>query len=56
MAQSIFFYTDSRLLGGAERAMFMLLEALDPVAWQPTLLLDSAPGIQPLAARAAELG
>jgi glycosyltransferase involved in cell wall biosynthesis len=56
VARSLFFYTDSRLPGGAERAMFMLLGALDPVEWQPTLLLDRAPGIEPLAARAAELG
>jgi glycosyltransferase involved in cell wall biosynthesis len=56
VARSLFFYTDSRLLGGAERSMFMLLEALDRVDWRPTLLLDRAPGIEPLAARAAELG
>ena len=29
VARSIFFYTDSRVLGGAENAMFMLLESLD---------------------------
>ena len=34
----------------------MLLGALDPVEWEPTLLLDRAPGVEPLAARAAELG
>jgi glycosyltransferase involved in cell wall biosynthesis len=56
VARSLFFYTDSRLSGGAERAMFMLLEALDPAQWQPTLLLDRAPGTEGLAAQAAELG
>jgi len=55
VARSIFFYTDSRLLGGAEQAMFMLIGALDRNAWRPTLLLDAAPGVEPLAERAAEL-
>jgi glycosyltransferase involved in cell wall biosynthesis len=56
VARSTFFYTDSRVLGGAENAMFMLLESLDRGAWEPTLLLDDAPGVEPLAARAAALG
>jgi glycosyltransferase involved in cell wall biosynthesis len=56
VARSTFFYTDSRVLGGAENAMFMLLESLDRGEWQPTLLLDDAPGVEPLAARAAALG
>ncbi len=56
MARSVFFYTDSRVLGGAENAMFMLLESLDRAAWEPTLLLEDAPEIEPLAARAAAIG
>ncbi len=56
MAQSVFFYTDSRVLGGAENAMFMLLESLDRAAWEPTLLLEDAPEVEPLAARAAAIG
>jgi glycosyltransferase involved in cell wall biosynthesis/predicted Ser/Thr protein kinase len=56
VARSTFFYTDSRVLGGAENAMFMLLESLDRAAWEPTLLLDDAPGVEPLAERAAALG
>lgn len=56
MARSIFFYTDSRVLGGAENAMFMLLESLDRESWLPTLLLDDAPGVEPLRERAALLG
>lgn len=56
MARSTFFYTDSRVLGGAENAMFMLLESLDRAEWEPTLLLDDAPGVEPLAERAAALG
>jgi glycosyltransferase involved in cell wall biosynthesis len=56
VGRSIFFYTDSRLLGGAEHAMLMLLDSLDRAAWEPTLLLDDAPGVEPLAERAQELG
>lgn len=56
MAQSVFFYTDSRVLGGAENAMFMLLGSLDRAAWEPTLLLEDAPETEPLAERAAALG
>jgi glycosyltransferase involved in cell wall biosynthesis len=55
VARSTFFYTDSRVLGGAENAMFMLLESLDREQWRPTLLLEDAPGTEPLAERAAAL-
>jgi glycosyltransferase involved in cell wall biosynthesis len=55
VAHSIFFYTDSRVLGGAENAMFMLLESLDRDEWRPMLLLEDAPEVEPLARRAAEL-
>jgi len=55
VARSIFFYTDSRVLGGAENAMFMLLRSLDREAWEPTLLLEDDEAVAPLAARAAEL-
>jgi glycosyltransferase involved in cell wall biosynthesis len=56
VARSIFFYTDSGVLGGAEKAMFMLLESLDRGEWRPTLLLDDRPGAEALAERAAALG
>ena len=56
MARSIFFYTDSRVLGGAENAMFMLLAELDKDAWEPALLLEEAAGTEPLRERAAALG
>jgi starch synthase (maltosyl-transferring) len=56
VARSIFFYTDSRVLGGAEDAMFMLLAGLDRGAWEPTLLLEEAFGTEPLRERAAALG
>jgi glycosyltransferase involved in cell wall biosynthesis len=55
VARSIFFYTDSCVLGGAERAMLMLLESLDREQWRPTLLLDDRPGAEALAERAAAL-
>jgi L-malate glycosyltransferase len=60
VARSIFFYTDSNVLGGAEKAMFMLLESLlleslDRDEWRPTLLLDDRPGAELLADRAAAL-
>jgi glycosyltransferase involved in cell wall biosynthesis len=56
VAQSIFFYTDSRVLGGAENAMFMLLASLERGEWEPTLLLEDAPAVEPLRERAAALG
>lgn len=52
MARSTFFYTDSRVLGGAENAMLMLLESLDRDAWEPTLLLEDADGVEPIRERA----
>lgn len=55
VARSIFFYTDSRVLGGAENAMFMLLAGVDREAWEPTLLLEEAVGTEPLRERAAAL-
>jgi glycosyltransferase involved in cell wall biosynthesis len=61
VAQSVFFYSDSNVLGGAEQAMFMLLESLlleplDREEWRPTLLLDDRPGAELLAERAEALG
>jgi L-malate glycosyltransferase len=56
VARSTFFYTDSRVLGGAEGAMFMLLESLEREEWRPTLLLDDAAGVEPLVERAERLG
>lgn len=56
MARSIFFYTDSRQLGGAELALLMLIEGLDRSAWKPELLLDDVPESAMLAQRAEALG
>jgi len=55
VARSIFYYTDSQTFGGAEHALFMLIETLDRTSWQPTLLLDAADGRPPLAQPAGEL-
>lgn len=56
VARSIFFYSDSCVLGGAEKAMLMLLQSLDREQWRPTLLLDDRPGAEVIAERAAALG
>ena len=56
MARSIFFYTDSRELGGAENALLMLIESIDREHWQPTLLLNASPSADPLAELGAGLG
>lgn len=55
VARSIFFYTDSGTLGGAEHALLNLVEALDRERWQPTLLLDDTAGAEAIAERAAGL-
>jgi glycosyltransferase involved in cell wall biosynthesis len=55
VAQSIYFYTDSRELGGAENAMLMLLATLDRSRRQPTLLLDAGGDVGPLEERAAAI-
>jgi glycosyltransferase involved in cell wall biosynthesis len=55
VAQSIFFYTDSSELGGAENAMLMLLATLDRSRWQPTLLLDAGGDVAPLEERASAI-
>jgi glycosyltransferase involved in cell wall biosynthesis len=56
VARSIYFYTDSRELGGAELSLLMLIEGLDRESWRPTLLLDAEAGAELLAERAAEQG
>jgi glycosyltransferase involved in cell wall biosynthesis len=55
VARSIFFYTDSRELGGAELSLLMLIEGLGP-SWAPTLLLDEDRGATAIAERAEALG
>jgi glycosyltransferase involved in cell wall biosynthesis len=56
VARSIYYYTDSREIGGAELALLMLIENIDHQAWRPTLLLDAQAGAELLAERASALG
>jgi glycosyltransferase involved in cell wall biosynthesis len=56
VARSIFFYTDSRELGGAENALLMLLASLRRDAWKPTVLIDAGPGGDRLDELVAKLG
>jgi glycosyltransferase involved in cell wall biosynthesis len=56
VARSVYYFTDSRELGGAEHALLFLIEALDRRVWRPTLLCHDVPAIAPLAERAKELG
>jgi glycosyltransferase involved in cell wall biosynthesis len=54
VARSIFFYSASSTLGGAEQALFRLIDGLDRSEWSPTLLLSDATGADRLAAEAAD--
>jgi glycosyltransferase involved in cell wall biosynthesis len=56
VARSIYYYTDSRELGGAELSLLMLIEGLDRSAWEPTLLLDDVVEADPVESRAVALG
>jgi glycosyltransferase involved in cell wall biosynthesis len=56
VARSVFFFTDSDELGGAEQALLTLLEMLDRNAWQPTLVYSDISALAPLARTAAEIG
>jgi glycosyltransferase involved in cell wall biosynthesis len=56
VARSIFYYTDSRTLGGAEQALLMLIEALDRTEWEPALLLEAGPGVEAVSEPARALG
>lgn len=56
MARSIYYFTDSGEVGGAEEALLTLVEHLDRAAWQPTLLYNESSAVALLAERAAQLG
>ena len=56
MARSIYYFTDSRIVGGAERALFMLIAGLDRASWQPTVLLERTEGVEVLAELAEAVG
>ena len=55
MARSIFYFTDSDTVGGAEQALLTLLSHLDRGEWRPTLLHHPFAGIAGLVERAAAL-
>jgi glycosyltransferase involved in cell wall biosynthesis len=56
MTRTIYYFTDSRELGGAERALLLLLEHIDRRSWQPSLLYHARDGVAGLADRARDLG
>jgi glycosyltransferase involved in cell wall biosynthesis len=55
VARSIYYFTDSDEMGGAENALLLLIENLNRSRWQPTLLYNATPALAPLAERAREL-
>lgn len=55
MGRSIYFYSDSTELGGAELALLMLVEGLRE-SWAVTVLVDDLPTSLPLRERAEALG
>jgi glycosyltransferase involved in cell wall biosynthesis len=56
MARSVYHFTDSRELGGAEQALLLLIEWSDSRLWRPSLLYNPSAAVEPLAASARELG
>jgi glycosyltransferase involved in cell wall biosynthesis len=56
LVRSVFHYTDSRVFGGAEQALLILIESLDRCAWQSTLLYGDTPQLSLLPQRAKALG
>ena len=56
MARSVYHFTDSRELGGAEQALLLLIEWSDSRLWRPTLLYNPSAAVEPLAESAKELG
>jgi glycosyltransferase involved in cell wall biosynthesis len=56
MARAVCFFTDSRAFGGAEEALFMLVEGFDRSEWHVSLLAPPTPIADELADRCGELG
>jgi glycosyltransferase involved in cell wall biosynthesis len=56
VVRSVYYFTDSQELGGAEHALLLLLEHIDRRHWQPTLLYNASAAMTPVAERAQELG
>jgi glycosyltransferase involved in cell wall biosynthesis len=55
-ARSIYYFTDSGEIGGAERALLSLLEHIDRRIWRPTLLYNPSANVASFVDRAHELG
>jgi len=55
VARSVYYFTDSDTLGGAEEALLTLLSNLDRREWRPTLVHHPSDGISGLVERAAAL-
>lgn len=56
MARSVFYFTDSDTVGGAEEALLTLLSHLDRAEWRRTLVHHPFEGIAGLVERASALG
>jgi glycosyltransferase involved in cell wall biosynthesis len=56
VSRSVYYFTDSREMGGAEQALLILIENLDLRVWRPTLLYNDTPAVAPLTHRARQLG
>jgi len=56
MARSVYYFTDSVEVGGAEQALLLLVGHLDRARWRPTVLYHEADATAPFAAAAVELG
>lgn len=55
-SRAVYYFTDSRALGGAEEALLILIENIDRRVWRPTLLYNASPAIATLVSRARDLG
>ncbi len=56
MARSVYHFTDSQELGGAEHALLLLIENSDRRLWRSTLLYNPSAAVAPLAESARQLG
>jgi len=56
MTRSVWYYTDTDQLGGAERVILTLFAGLDRAVWEPSLVCHRSPGIAPLVQRARDHG
>jgi glycosyltransferase involved in cell wall biosynthesis len=56
MARSVYHFTDSQELGGAEHALLLLIENSDRRLWRSTLLYNPSAAVAPLVESARQLG